>query len=154
MPRLFAAGSAPDVRLVPIDDETKLGDCENLRRRSTRFVGSPMWMIGLAYVNREFVSAYGIYYGNTLVGLVLLNETTCYKIGEMIIGDRFQRRGYGTAAVRAIVQRWYAQRKFPEASLAVHRDNRIAIQMYRRCGFVPAGSAPWDANFLVMKYRL
>ena len=154
MPRLVASGSAPEIHLVPIDDETKLGDCENLRRRSTKFVGSPMWMIGLAYINREFVSAYGIYYGNTLVGLVLLNETTCYKIGEMIIGDRFQRRGYGTAAVRAVIKRWNAQRRFPEASLAVHKSNKIAIQMYRRCGFAPAGCAAWDANFLVMKYRL
>ena len=152
MPRLVAGG--PDIRLVPIDDETKLGDCESLRRKSTRFVGSPMWMIGLAYVNREFVNAYGVYFGNTMVGLVLLNETTCYKIGEMVIGDKFQRRGFGTAAVREITRRWSAQKRFPEASLAVHRANKIAIQMYRRCGFVPAGFAPWDNAFLMMKYRL
>ena len=153
MPRLFAGG-APEIRLVPIDDEGKLGDCENLRRRGARTTGNPMWMIGLAYINREFVSAYGIYAGSAMVGLVLLNETTSYRIGEMIIGDRFQRRGYGTAAVRAIIKRCYVQKKFPEISLVVHKSNQIAMQMYKKCGFVPTGNAAWDTSFQTMQYRL
>jgi len=104
MPRLFAAGAAPDIRLVPIDDEAKLGDCENLKRKSKKYVGGPMWLIGLAYIFRKNMNAYGVYDENRLVGLLLLNESTCYKIGEMIIGDKFQRRGYGTAAVRAVIE--------------------------------------------------
>ena len=146
--------AATDVRLVPIDDETKLGDCEKLKRKSNKFVGGAMWLIGLAYIHREFVNAYGIYDGNILVGLLLLNEATCYKIGEMIIGDKFQRRGYGTAAVRAVIKRCYEQKKFPEISLVVHKSNQIAIHMYERCGFALTGSAAWDENFLVMKYEL
>ena len=145
--------SASDIRLVPIDDEAKLGDCETLKRKSNRFVGNAIWMIGLAYIYRD-MTAYGVYDGNILVGLLLLNETSCYKIGEMIIGDKFQRRGYGTAAVRAVIKRCDAQKKFPEISLAVHNSNQIAIHMYERCGFVQAGNAAWDANFLVMKYNL
>ena len=150
MPRL----AAPEIRLVPIDDENKLGDCENLKRRSNKFVGGPMWMIGLAYVNREFVNAYGIYYGNTMVGLVLLNENTCYKIGEMMIGDRFQRRGYGTAAVHAIIGHFRAQGKLSEITLAVHKSNQIAIHMYEKCGFTSAGDAAWDNSLQIMQYQL
>jgi len=146
--------AATDIRLVPIDDENKLGDCENLRRKSKRFVGNAMWLMGLAYIHREFVNAYGIYDGNILVGLVLLNEATCYKIAEMIIGDKFQRRGYGAAAVRAVIERCQCLKKFPEISLVVHKSNQIAIHMYERCGFAPAGDAAWDSSFQVMAYRL
>ena len=142
------------VQLLPIDDENRLGDCENLRRKSKRYVGNAMWLIGLAYVNRGVVTAYGIYDGDTLVGLTLLNETTCCKIGEMMIGDKFQRRGYGAAAVRAVIERCRAQKKFPEISLVVHKSNEIAIHMYEKCGFARTGNAAWDENFLTMRYDL
>jgi len=145
--------AAADIRLVPIDDENKLGDCENLKRKSTKYVGGAMWLIGLAYIHRH-MSAYGIYDGNTMVGLALLNEATCYKIGEMMIGDKFQRRGYGTAAVRAMVERFRAEARFPEISLVVHKSNRIAIHMYERCGFERKSDAAWDDNFEIMECRL
>ena len=154
MPRLAASGGAPEIRLVPIDDEAKLGNCENLKRKSKKYVGNAMWIIGLAYIFRKNMNAYGVYDGNRLVGLLLLNESTCYKIGEMMIGDKFQRRGYGAAAVRAVIEHCRAQGDFPEISLAVHKSNQIAIHMYERCGFITAENAPWDENFLVMKYRL
>jgi len=146
--------AAGDIRLVPIDDEAKLGDCENLKRKSKKFVGGAMWLIGLAYIHRERMGAYGIYDGETLVGLALLNETTCYNIGEMIIGDKFQRRGYGSAAVRAIIGHFRAEGKFPEITLAVHKSNQIAIHMYERCGFAVVGNAAWDENFLMMENQL
>jgi len=147
------------VRLVPIDDEARLSDCEGLKRKSTRYVGGAMWLIGLAYVHRDKLCAYGVYDGDTLVGLALLNETNGYKthnynIAEMIIGDKFQRRGYGTAAVRAIIERFQAGGNFPKISLAVHRNNKIAIHMYEKCGFIAAGKAEWDDSFLVMEYTL
>ena len=113
-----------------------------------------MWLIGIAYMHRAFVTAYGIYDGDALVGLMLLNETTCYKIGEMMIGDKFQRRGYGAAAVREVIKRCHAQKKFPEITLVAHKSNQVAIHMYERCGFTLTGNAAWDDNFLTMQYDL
>lgn len=142
------------IELLPIDSEEKLGHCESLRRKSTRYVGGAMWLIGQAYLHRDALDAYGVYNGSALVGLMLLFERTKYGIAEFFIGDKFQRRGYGAAAVRAAIARFEAEGKFPTVSVIVHGSNTPAIRLYETCGFTQAGGCDWDEKFKKMEYRL
>jgi len=142
------------IQLLPIDSEERLGHCESLRRKSTRFVGGAMWLVGLAYIHRDGVNAYGVYDGETLVGLMLLFERTKYGIAEFFIGDKYQRRGYGYAAMQAVIARFRAEAKFPVISVIVHGANKPALALYEKCGFAVTAAADWDSNFKIMEYRL
>ena len=105
------------------------------------------------YVFRESAAVYGLYSGDTIVGLVLLSEKPHrekYEFTNLFIADNFQRRGLGLKAVEAILQKFKNERYAKTVELQVHKTNVYAIKIYEKLGFTVTGEAKWDKNFLVM----
>ena len=81
-----------------------------------------------------------IYDGNTMVGFSMYGYMRCEKqprvwFDRLLIDARYQHRGYGRAAVEAILARM--QREFPGRDIytSAYEDNPVALSLYQSFGF-------------------
>lgn len=139
-------------------DIRNFSEIVSLQRDSFLQVGGPEYVLAEAYVYRNDCTAYGIYSGDTAVGLVILRDRPAegapYSFTDIFIADNFQRRGYGQSAVEAIMQKFRSERLRGEVEIQVHEGNVPALKIYRRCGFEEIKRAEWNSSFLVMRAKL
>jgi diamine N-acetyltransferase len=79
-----------------------------------------------------------IYAGPTLVGLTLYNSSPAldrFFIMRLMIDQRYQGQGYGTLAVRLLLQLFQVHPQASEAAISYNAGNAAARQVYLRCGF-------------------
>lgn len=106
-----------------------------------------------AYVWREAAEPYAVYSDDEMVGFALLfpladggdddsipesGTERGFVLVRLMIDDRFQGRGYGRAALDAVVQ-LIRQRGLPTIRLSVVPENEQALVFYRRNGFAETG---------------
>jgi diamine N-acetyltransferase len=118
-----------------------------------RFVASNLQSLADAYVWREAAEPYAVYADDEMVGFGLLfpfaggvaddsvpepGTERGYIIVRLMVDERFQGRGYGRAALDAIVNLVRA-RGLRELRLSVAPENAQALEFYRRNGFVETG---------------
>jgi diamine N-acetyltransferase len=65
-------------------------------------------------------------------------------IGGLVIGREHQRRGYGRAAVLALLERLRREQGCPAAALSYAPDNAAARALYASVGFVETGEREDD----------
>ena len=130
-----------------------------------RFVASNLQSLADAYVWREAAEPFAIYDDDEPVGFVLL-----FPLGEgdddsvpapdtvrgsilvrLMIDGRFQGRGYGRAAVEAIVE-LVRSRGLRTIRLSVVPENEQALEFYRRNGFAATGEV--EGGEVVMERQL
>jgi diamine N-acetyltransferase len=118
-----------------------------------QFVASNLQSLADAYVWREAAEPYAVYAGDEMVGFGLLfpfaggvaddsvpepGTERGYIIVRLMVDERFQGRGYGRAALEAIVNLIRA-RGVREIRLSVAPENAQALEFYRRNEFVETG---------------
>ena len=94
---------------------------------------------------------YGIYAGATMIGFVALAHPSaatdeCW-VFHFFIDQRHQGRGYGTAALRQLIE--LVVREHSECrrlSLVVHPENHAAQRLYTAAGFRPTGGERWGES--------
>lgn len=91
---------------------------------------------------------YAIYAGPTMVGFVELayeaGTSDQYWVFHFFIDQRYQRRGYGRAALQRFIE--LVKREHPTCrllQLVVHPENHRAQQLYTAAGFRPSGTERW-----------
>jgi diamine N-acetyltransferase len=91
---------------------------------------------------------YAIYADSVMAGFVALayepNTPNQYWIFHFFIDQRYQRRGYGRAALQRFLE--LVQREHPTChalQLVVHPDNQPAQHLYTAAGFRPTGAERW-----------
>jgi diamine N-acetyltransferase len=113
---------------------------------------APIAAIGLAkaYVRLGEVTwaPYVIYTGTEMAGFIELayspGSSDDYWIFHFLIDQRFQQRGYGTAALERMIE--LVKREHPQCQalqLVVHPENVGAQRLYIRAGFLPTGAERW-----------
>ncbi|MGG1662723.1 GNAT family N-acetyltransferase [Brevibacillus sp. NRS-1366] len=87
---------------------------------------------------------FAIYHKEAMVGFIMhayVEETTdMYWINGFLIDSKYQRKGYGRAALQQMTR--YITNRFSqcrEIRLTVYSGNHSAIQLYRSIGFVETG---------------
>ncbi len=65
-------------------------------------------------------------------------------IGGLVIGREHQRRGYGRAAVLALLERLRREQGCASAALSYAEENAAARSLYRALGFVETGEREDD----------
>jgi len=124
-----------------------------------QFVPSAAEIAARAWVLRSHGAAlHAIEAEGRTVGLALVYELdelpACYCLMEMLIDHRHRRRGYASEALREIIARCGAARKYPAIELAVDRQNIAAIACYTKAGFVDSGYVdPALPQYVNMIYR-
>jgi diamine N-acetyltransferase len=131
-----------------------------------RFVASNLQSLADAYVWREAAEPYAVYADDEMVGFGLLfpfaegvdddaipepGTEHGYIIVRLMVDERFQGRGYGRAALDAIVE-LVRGRELGTVRLSVAPENAQALKFYRRNGFAETGEI--HGGEIVMERRL
>ena len=84
-----------------------------------------------------------VYDGETMVGFVMYNEQPYepgkYFIYRVMVGAEFQGKGYGRAAMRALIERMQALPNCQEIVLSYEPENSVAERLYESLGFRKTG---------------
>ena len=79
---------------------------QELAERQRDFVSHPIRNLAQAYVYREQCVPFGIYYGDEMVGYVMViydHDEETYNIWHMMIDKACQGKGYGAQALRQVL---------------------------------------------------
>nr|WP_255731434.1 GNAT family N-acetyltransferase [Solibacillus sp. MA9] len=100
------------------------------------FVDSVAWSLAEAWVLYDGARPFAIYADNVMVGYVLMyiGENNPQIINFMI-DNRFQKRGYGTAAARLCVEYLWKEYNASRISLPVNLENITAQKFWSNIGF-------------------
>ncbi len=119
-----------------------------VREDQRAFAADSAGLLARAYAYRAQRSeALVIYAGDTPVGMALyydLDELRAYALSQLFIDARYQGRGYGTEAVRLLLQRLKADGKFGKVVLCYVDGDEPAKRLYEKFGFRHTGEAEED----------
>ena len=131
-----------------------------------RFVASNLQSLADAYIWREAAEPFAVYSDDEMVGFALLfpladggdddsipepGTERGYVLVRLMVDDRFQGRGYGRAALDAIVE-LVRDRGLETIRLSVVPENKQASEFYRRNGFAETGDI--DHGEIVMERQI
>ena len=109
------------------------------------FVSHPIRSLAQAYVYYSQCTPFGIYHGEDMVGYVMViydYDLEEYNIWHMMIDEKYQRKGYGRAAMEQCLT-YIAQKPFGASNrvvLTCNRENPNAIGLYKKLGFSETGN--------------
>ena len=139
------------IRLTDITEDNWIEAADlSVRDDQKQFVAPAVGIIARGYVYRDFNSkVFAIEDGETLVGLALVrefgSEPLGYDLQQFMIDERFQGRGYGTAALRLILDELRKEGHYGQVEVCVKKDDAAAIHLYRKHGFTDSGYIDEDA---------
>ena len=99
--------------------------------------------------------AWGVYDGETPVGFVMIadevDSSDCipHFLWKLLIDERYQRRGYGTATLDLIVEYFRGRPGVSEMRTSAGKGEGSPIPFYERYGFVRTGDIVFDDEVLL-----
>ena len=104
-----------------------------------QYAASTTTILARAYAYREQRSrAFVIYDNETPVGMVLYHDEDsldAYIFSEILIDERFQGKGYGTAATKLVLDRMKEDGRYHKVVLCYIEGNDAAKKLYESFGF-------------------
>jgi len=141
------------ISLQPVTREN-YNECLALERTKFDFVGDATAVLANAYIYRDSSLAYAVCEEDTVIGMVLLDETGkngSYEFTDLFIADNYRNQGYGDKAVKAILSH-FSKKGATNLHMQVHKNNKPAIHVYIKNGFSIKETSPWDEDFIVMEH--
>lgn len=128
-------------------DATNFIDAFNLKlgKGQNAFVSHPVRSLAQAYVYRDQCQPFGIYSGERMIGYVMViydHDVPEYDIWHMMIDEAEQGKGYGSAALEAVLA-YIKIKPFGSSDrvvLTCSKQNTGAIAMYLKKGFTFTGT--------------
>ena len=116
------------------------------------FVASNVYSLAQAWVFNDTAYPFAIYADDKMVGFVMMgyySEKNLYTIWRFMIDERYQRNGYGKAALQLSIE--YLIQKFSvnEVYLSFEPNNTVAEKLYSNAGFARTGEI--DDGEIVMR---
>lgn len=142
------------IQLVDIDpDNWRLG--LKVAESQKHYVANSAVMLARAYAYREQRSrAFVIYNDETPVGMGLyydLPDLECYDLSQIFIDERYQGKGYGKAATKAVLEAMKQDGIYSKVDLCYIEGNDAAKKLYESFGFVEIDR---DENEIIMELKL
>ncbi|MEH7224959.1 GNAT family N-acetyltransferase [Bacillus sp. JJ1566] len=107
-----------------------------------KWVASNVYSLAQAKVQPDWVTK-AIYDGTQLIGFTMFgleNERNRFELCRIMIDYKYQRKGYGTLAVKEIISEMIRTLPYcDEIYLSVIPTNKAAIQVYANAGFTKTG---------------
>lgn len=119
----------------------------------TAFVSTVAQSLAQAWVYRDTAFPFAIYADGAPVGFVMLGyyeSRDQYTLWKFLIDARYQRRGYGRAALKLAIDRLAETFGAHEAYTGVLLGNEVARRLYALVGFVETGLV--ENNMREMRY--
>lgn len=105
-----------------------------------RYVANRAVLLARAYAYRNNRSrAFIVYADQTPVGMGLyydLPEMQCYDFSQFFIDARYQGKGYGKAATKAVLEEMKKDGKYDKVIVCYVEGNRGAKKLYESFGFI------------------
>jgi diamine N-acetyltransferase len=111
------------------------------REDQSRFVASVAYYLNLCHYG-EVWHPLALYQDDEPVGFAMWGfdtEEQSYWIGGLVIGAEHQGKGYGRAAMGALLDHLSAQPGYRQAALSCDPENTVARRLYASLGFVETG---------------
>ena len=87
---------------------------------------------------------------DTIVGVALVREFTDeplgYDLQQFMIDRKYQGRGYGSSALRSILDLLRREAHFDHVEVCVKKEDAEAIHLYEKLGFVDSGYVDGEAQ--------
>jgi len=83
----------------------------------------------------------GMLIGFTMYGLC--EESNLYELCRFMIDHRYQGKGFGTKALKIILEEMREQFSCGEIYLSIEPENEKGKHIYEKCGFIRTGEV-WD----------
>ena len=119
-----------------------------------RFVASNLYSISEAILNPTFAPLAIYDEAETMVGFLMYGTNTDNGelwILRLMVGQQYQGRGYGRAAMEEIIRRLKAKPDCQEIFTSYEPDNDVAAKLYRSLGFEDTGRV--EGGELVVRLR-
>ena len=113
------------------------------------FLALAIGILARGYVYRDCnARVFAIENDDTIVGVALTREFTDeplgYDLQQFMIDQRFQRKGYGSAALGLILDELRKEAHFDHVEVCVKKEDAAAIHLYQKYGFVDSGYVDED----------
>lgn len=119
------------------------------------YVSDSYAMLARAYAYREQRSrAFVIYDNETPVGMGMYHDCPdldAFDLSQIFIDERYQRKGYGKAATKLVLDAMKQDGKYSKAILCYIEGNNAAKDLYESFGFVGIDS---DEDEIIMELTL
>ena len=108
------------------------------------FLDSPVGILARGYVYRNCNGKILVIENNdTVIGVALVREFTDeplgYELQQFMIDQRYQGKGYGSAALGLILNELRKERHFDHVEVCVKMEDDEAIRLYEKHGFIDSG---------------
>ena len=121
------------------------------------FVAPAIGILARGYVYRSCnARVFVIEHDGTAVGAALVREfdeePLGYDLQQFFIDRRFQGMGYGSAALKLILEELKRENRYDHVEVCVRKDDTAAIRLYEKHGFADSGyidkSVPDSINMI------
>ena len=108
------------------------------------YVAPAVGILARGYVYRDCSARiFVIENDGVIVGIALVREFTDeplgYDLQQFMIDQRYQGRGYGSAALGLILEELRKEGRYDHAEVCVKKEDTGAIRLYMKHGFVDSG---------------
>lgn len=139
-------------------DESNFLDAFHMKLKDGQdaFVSHPIRSLAQAYVYYHQCTPFGIYYGGTMVGYIMViydYDLEEYNIWHMMIDAQHQGKGFGKQAMSKCLE-YIAAKPFGTSRkvvLTCNEANPAAICMYKGLGFTETGNQDGDEIEFVLE---
>lgn len=142
------------VHLVDITPDNWRLKLQVSEAQKTYVAGSAV-LLARAYAYREWRSrAFVVYDDETPVGMGLYYdcpERNAYDFSQFFIDERYQGKGYGKAAAKAVLEAMKQDGKYDKTVLCYNEGDETARRLYESIGFVEIDR---DEDEIIMELEL
>ena len=108
------------------------------------FVAPAIGILARGYVYRDCrARIYVIENDGTVIGAALVrefpDEPLGYDLQEFMIDGQYQGKGYGSRALRLILEELRKEGRYDHVEICVKKEDAAAIRLYEKHGFVDSG---------------
>lgn len=138
------------IRLISVTEENWL-DIASLavKEHQRDYVAPAVGILARGYVYRDCnAKVYAFDNEGVIVGMALVREFTDeplgYDLQQFMIDGRYQNRGYGSEALRLVLDALRQEKHYGHVELCVKKADAEAIRLYEKHGFADSGYVDED----------
>jgi RimJ/RimL family protein N-acetyltransferase len=146
------------IKLIDVTEDNWL-DVADLRVRDDQlgYVAPAIGILARGYVYRNCnARIYAFDNDGVIIGVALVrefdDEPLGYDLQQFMIDRQFQGRGYGSEALRLILEELSLEGRYDHVEVCVKKDDSAAISLYEKHGFSDSGyydeGAPDSLNMI------
>ena len=138
------------MRLISVTEENWMEIASlSVKEHQKGYVAPAIGILARGYVYRDCNGkVYAFENEGMIVGTALVREFTDeplgYDLQQFMIDGRYQNRGYGTEALRLILEELRKENHFDHVELCVKKADSEAIRLYEKLGFTDSGYVDED----------